>query len=363
MDPIKTAADALETNPTTINIVDDHEVSMAAAQVYRAAKCAMEIHRMLKMVNGLEGWMQAKITLAADYLESVSSNLEYDLVAATMMESTAPQTVKEEEEDSKHKRIAALGRKIMDLAQESRPKTDQEMDLMNKLSAVGEKMTMIGTPFGPKGLTSKEKELVQQAQDMIKKKDSDLEEALFPQTRADLAAMAGAVKKAVSPDPAVKQGNLVRELMAAGFSRFDAGEIALKLIKTGVMPDIKGPVGKFLSDPHDREQAQRDWVTLLMKKGMSRMEAGDLASKLAPKGFAPKLPFFEDRQKYLPGVPGEIISSSGNYVLIHDKDIDDDVIKNEYEVYTMDGERVTNLDMPYAKRGEAIHRFRSEYGS
>ena len=365
MDPIKTAADVLDTTPTTINIVDDHEVSMAAAQVYRAAKCAMEIHRMLKMVNNLEGWMQAKITLAADYLEAVSSNLEYDLVAATMMESAPAAVVKEEEEDSKHKRIAALGRKIMDLAQESRPKTDAEMDLMNKLSAVGEKMTMIGTPFGPKGLTGKEKELVQQAQDMLKKKDSSLDEAErpFAQTRADIAAMAGAVKKAVTQDPAVKQGKIVGALMDAGFNRYDAGEIALKLIKTGVLPKMPGVVGKLISDPHDREQAQRDWVTLLMKKGMSRQEAGDLASKLAPKGFAPKLPFFEEHQKYLPGVPGEIISTSGSYVLIHDRDIDDDVIKNEYEVYTQDGERVTNLDMPYAKRGEAIHRFRSEYGS
>ena len=70
--------------PATINIHDDHEVDMAKAQVFRAAKCAMEIHKMLKMVNELEGWMQAKITLAADYLEAVASNLEYDLISATM---------------------------------------------------------------------------------------------------------------------------------------------------------------------------------------------------------------------------------------------------------------------------------------
>lgn len=72
-------------NPTpTVKIVDTHEVSMARAQVYRAAKCAMEIHKMLHQVDNLEGWMQSKITLAADYLESVSSNLEYDIVSAVM---------------------------------------------------------------------------------------------------------------------------------------------------------------------------------------------------------------------------------------------------------------------------------------
>ena len=76
----------IDVNPATpmVQIHDDHEIDMAKAQVYRAAKCAMEIHKMLKMVDELEGWMQAKITLAADYLEAVASNLEYDLIAATM---------------------------------------------------------------------------------------------------------------------------------------------------------------------------------------------------------------------------------------------------------------------------------------
>jgi hypothetical protein len=67
-----------------VRIVDDHEISMARAQTYRAAKCAMQIHKMLQQVDNLEGWMQSKITLAADYLESVSANLEYDIVSAVM---------------------------------------------------------------------------------------------------------------------------------------------------------------------------------------------------------------------------------------------------------------------------------------
>jgi hypothetical protein len=67
-----------------VRIVDTHEIQMARAQTFRAAKCAMEIHKMLNQVDNLESWMQSKITLAADYLESVSSNLEYDIVSAVM---------------------------------------------------------------------------------------------------------------------------------------------------------------------------------------------------------------------------------------------------------------------------------------
>lgn len=81
--------------PALIQIHDDHEVDMAKSQVYRAAKCAMEIHKLLMQVSELEGWMQAKITLAADYLEAVSSNLEYDLISATMADSPTNMNIME----------------------------------------------------------------------------------------------------------------------------------------------------------------------------------------------------------------------------------------------------------------------------
>lgn len=60
----------------------DHEVSMAKADLYRAANTAIEIHKLLKTVSeqqGLEGWVQAKITKAADYLQSVHNYLDYEM--------------------------------------------------------------------------------------------------------------------------------------------------------------------------------------------------------------------------------------------------------------------------------------------
>ena len=60
----------------------DHEVQMARSELYRAAKCAMSLEKMLHHINeeqGLEGWIQAKITKAADYLESVYHYLDYEM--------------------------------------------------------------------------------------------------------------------------------------------------------------------------------------------------------------------------------------------------------------------------------------------
>jgi hypothetical protein len=60
----------------------DHEVQMARSELYRAANSAMELHKMLKQVSerqGIEGWVAAKITKAADYLESVYHYLDYEM--------------------------------------------------------------------------------------------------------------------------------------------------------------------------------------------------------------------------------------------------------------------------------------------
>jgi hypothetical protein len=59
----------------------DHEVQMARAELYKLAKYSIKLHEMLKGVSereGLEGWVQSKITKAADYLGSVYHHLEYE---------------------------------------------------------------------------------------------------------------------------------------------------------------------------------------------------------------------------------------------------------------------------------------------
>jgi hypothetical protein len=60
----------------------DHEVSMARSDLYRSAKASMELHALLKKVSeeqGIEGWVAAKITKAADYLDSVLHYLQYEI--------------------------------------------------------------------------------------------------------------------------------------------------------------------------------------------------------------------------------------------------------------------------------------------
>jgi hypothetical protein len=73
----------------------DNEVHMARADLYRTAKLAIMLHEMLKNVGeeqGLDGWVQRKLTRAADYIESVFDYMDYEMryPEEDMMEADLP---------------------------------------------------------------------------------------------------------------------------------------------------------------------------------------------------------------------------------------------------------------------------------
>jgi hypothetical protein len=74
----------------------DHEVQMARSDLYKIAKYAIKLHEMMKNVSeadGIEGWQQAKITKAADYMSSVFHSLDYEMnmeTAPKLPESVKP---------------------------------------------------------------------------------------------------------------------------------------------------------------------------------------------------------------------------------------------------------------------------------
>lgn len=62
----------------------DHELQMARSQLYRIAEYAIKLHDLMKTLPDtydLEAWQQAKITKAADYMDTVYHNLEYKIKA------------------------------------------------------------------------------------------------------------------------------------------------------------------------------------------------------------------------------------------------------------------------------------------
>ena len=56
------------------------EGRMAKSQLYKAAHYAQQLHNMIEDGEELDAWIQAKITKASDYLDSVRGFLEYEMM-------------------------------------------------------------------------------------------------------------------------------------------------------------------------------------------------------------------------------------------------------------------------------------------
>ena len=57
----------------------DHEGAMAKADLYKLANYSLKLFKKIQDGDQLEGWVQAKITKAADYIASVYHYLEYEM--------------------------------------------------------------------------------------------------------------------------------------------------------------------------------------------------------------------------------------------------------------------------------------------
>ena len=65
--------------------MQDPEGEMAGKQAEMAAKHAAKIAQMVENMDQLEDWVQAKLTLATDYLQTVSEYLEFSDVVKKHM--------------------------------------------------------------------------------------------------------------------------------------------------------------------------------------------------------------------------------------------------------------------------------------
>jgi hypothetical protein len=78
--------------------IDDHEAKMARAQLYKLAKYSAKLFNMIEEGEELEGWVQAKLTKASDYVSAVYHHLEYEKMMKSQID-TGPRTFEESEQE------------------------------------------------------------------------------------------------------------------------------------------------------------------------------------------------------------------------------------------------------------------------
>lgn len=204
-----------------VKIIDNHELEMAKAQVYKAAKCAIELHKMLKYVDNLEGWMQAKITLASEYLDSVSSNLEYDIVSQTMHDDPMPGP------------FVPPGDNVVDVEVVGEPAMHMMKEQMIDAKEMGKQAQSLPVKNGKVENPHKPG-----SSEYAKWEQGKREAAQVPVKEGIVDAAKNMF--AGAKDPSVGRTELqrawVRSLMDKGMNRMEAGDIAAKMSKMGYKP-------------------------------------------------------------------------------------------------------------------------------
>jgi hypothetical protein len=71
--------------PTVDNVEHEEEadsaVTMAASDLYKIERIVSDLHTKIESLPKIEGWVAAKITLAADYLSSVHDWITHEMQA------------------------------------------------------------------------------------------------------------------------------------------------------------------------------------------------------------------------------------------------------------------------------------------
>lgn len=80
MESKKSKKKLAESHAVHLEVGDHHEVAMVQAELYKIVKAATELHNLLENIPELEGWVQAKIAVAADYVSKVRDHMEYEFV-------------------------------------------------------------------------------------------------------------------------------------------------------------------------------------------------------------------------------------------------------------------------------------------
>jgi hypothetical protein len=85
--------------------VDDHEAKMARAELYKLNQYSAKLFKLIGENDELDGWVQAKITKAADYISSVYHYMEYEQMAAAKVEK-GPRDFEENVHESVHRELS-----------------------------------------------------------------------------------------------------------------------------------------------------------------------------------------------------------------------------------------------------------------
>ena len=188
----------------------DHEVQMARAELYKIGKYAIKLHEMLKGVSeqeGLEGWVQSKITKAGDYLSSVYHHMDYEQkFEQVQTEAKAKPDFLDMDKDGNKKEPMKKAIKDKEAKKDKKESIDYKEELAEELNRVLSKKKT------ERSLTKGEEKKKEKYVKGMKKAKGDFKDRYGKDAEAVMYATATKMAKGESVEEGVKRNILYREI-------------------------------------------------------------------------------------------------------------------------------------------------------
>jgi hypothetical protein len=233
-------------------------IHMAAQELYSIAKNAIELSKMLKFLDNIEGWCASDITSAADKIANVREHLEYTMVSSAITETevTKPKTT--------------LAVQLGAIAAKVPPSSDENIAFGNVLAGISEKLV------NRDALTEDETRVLAWIRALPR--PIKVEEMISAGVKKFGEKLVSSRKHSIRDLPKVDEnimgrvlgaGKQVGKKIGAEFDKFTApSEEMLKREKV---------------EQRGRE-LYRDWNNYLVSTGMNKQDAWEMANKMADSG-------------------------------------------------------------------------------
>ena len=251
----------------------DHEVQMARAELYKIGKYAIKLHEMLKGVSeqeGLEGWVQSKITKAGDYLSSVYHHMDYEQkFEQVQTEAKAKPDFLDMDKDGDKKEPMKKAVKDKEAKKDKKESIDYKEQLAEQLSQVLSKKKT------ERSLTKGEEKKKEKYVKGMKKAKGDFKDRYGDDAEAVMYATATKMAKKESKDQETDESGI---MYRAGVKKY--GKDGMKKIQSAAGKGASAEeIGKIKDKHNKKKKESYNSLEESVGKAITEEEFDQLAEK------------------------------------------------------------------------------------
>jgi len=301
--------------PDNTNMPADPEGAMAKADLYKLANYSYKLFKMIDGQAQLDGWVQAKITKAADYIASVYHYMEYEMKFSEYGEKLENSDVYTESQKAEiRNKLMEAKEKVKELKKKTADKmSKKDMPVKEEKSSTGGEIDR-----SKKGVTKHKQNTDRFTDEPHTEPKSQAKSKSAAEKKGDQAADKAEEKEGKNWEKRFGKDSVTR---VKDGKKVDEGTTEVQYDKDGKRTGVKHKsTHKYSDEPHTEPKSQAKSRSAAEKAGD---KAADKAAEKESKAYEKKHPGTVTRVK-----DGKKVSEALDAVGKEDDDVDNDGKKN-----------------------------------